>query len=95
MTAIEKRLKALINCDKEDCLYCSNFRDALAFIAKLRRENRVRREIERELFTLTEGMLNAQCPPWLKGDEPEECPGVECSKCWRKYFDNKLRKAKI
>jgi hypothetical protein len=66
----------------------------LAAHAKCKRELAIRRGIERELFALTEGMMDAQCPPWARGDEPEECPGDNCSKCWRKYFDGKLKPKK-
>ena len=71
----------------------SDLRELLRLHKKAKRELAIRRGIERELFALTEGMMDAQCPPWARGDEPEECPGDNCSKCWRKYFDGKLRKA--
>lgn len=72
-----------------------DLRALLATERKLRRELSIRRGIERELFELMEGLMVAQCPPWARGDEPEECPEHDCSKCWRKYFDGKLRKGKL
>ena len=106
MTALEKRLTGLAN-DFDTCqgesgtVLCPITADAVADLrallvahAKAKRELAIRRGIERELFALTEGMMNAQCPPWPKGDEPEECPSDNCSKCWRKYFDGKLKPKK-
>jgi hypothetical protein len=72
----------------------ADIRALLAAHRKAERELAIRRGIERELFALTEGMMDAQCPPWPDGDEPEDCPGDNCSKCWRKYFDGKLKPKK-
>ena len=79
---------------KADYDNAADLRALLAAHAKAKRELAIRRGIERELFALTEGMMDAQCPPWEKGDEPEECPVDNCSKCWRKYFDGKLKPKK-
>jgi hypothetical protein len=104
MTALEKRIDELAallahhaKIDLEQRwsqAWAADLRALLAAHKECKRELAIRRGIERELFALTEGMMDAQCPPWAKGDEPEECPVDNCSKCWRKYFDGTLKPKK-
>ena len=85
MSSTQSRRKRLhewaVRLDGQGLYAGDDIRALLASERELRRELSIRRGIERELFALTEGMMDAQCPPWAKGDEPEECPCEPCSKC--------------
>lgn len=50
-----------------------------------------RDEVIAYLLEHVSAIANGECPDWIDGEEPNECPDHECIKCWESWIKEQLK----